>query len=102
MKRSLRHLFIFIVVVICAIATFLHNTDNQIQTTDVYKQEGIEKLSITVDGDDVQLEVTTSYAISCTNIIQVLDIEELHLKSKTYNPVCTIISPNLAVIKYVA
>ncbi len=65
-----------------------------------YIKAGIQHLDIKIENDDVLLNVKLSKPLTCNELFDIMDKNDLPLRGKMYTPVCTHIDTSSAVITY--
>jgi hypothetical protein len=65
-----------------------------------YKQAGINHLGIEFKDNSILLNVKLDKPLSCKQVFNILDVDDLPLKGKIYSPVCTVVEPALIIITY--
>ncbi len=68
--------------------------------TEEHRQTGIKELSLETKGSEILLNVELNRPMSCPDVIEILGVENLPLRGKLYEPVCTVIGPKVMVIVY--
>ena len=87
---------------ICNVMVFnwLFNDNATVHQDEEYAKAGIEHLAIEYLDDSVLLNVKLNKPLTCDEILEIMDINDLPLRDKVYVPVCTTITLSSAVITY--
>jgi hypothetical protein len=63
-------------------------------------ERGIDALDIEFKEQQIFLNVHTSYPMSCTEVVSNLGVAVLHIKRKTYEPICKKVTDTFLRITY--
>lgn len=106
MKRIFGALCIVILISLVGsilILNWLVNDESKsflVQVSQEEKKSGIRNLDIEFRDKNVVLNIFLEKPMSCDEVFDVLDVEEIPLRGKIFTPVCTSIKPDKVVITY--
>jgi hypothetical protein len=68
--------------------------------TDDLSYVGIKDYKIDFKDKAILLNITLSKPLSCGEVIEILGVEDLVIRERTYSPRCKLVSPTLIIITY--
>jgi hypothetical protein len=96
---KLKTITLTIVISALFLSSFYHLT-NPIEASLDADDAAIDKIKLESNGTTMYLNVFLNHPLSCKQVITILGIEKVPVKTKVYLPVCTVIRDNYIKIKF--